>query len=109
MNNFWINFEPRTSTTHVECVTIVFIPFIPFVGNIGYIRYTARVTMDIPMGFDEELKQRFTVIRPLNLNGNPGLRVCRNFHGLHSFSLVFEYKFSVAFRIGVGTNHFNMQ
>lgn len=44
-------------------------------GNIGYIRYTARVVVDVPMAFDKDFKQGFTVIRPLNLNNNPEMRV----------------------------------
>lgn len=44
-------------------------------GYIGYIRYTARVTVDIPMALDKDFKQPFTVIRPLKLNTIPEIRV----------------------------------
>lgn len=62
-------------------------------GNIGYIRYTARVIMDIPMALDKDFKQRFTVIRSLNLNSNPAIRVsillCQNYCALNSVYLFF--------------------
>lgn len=45
------------------------------VGFSGYIRYTVRVIVDIPMGLNKELKRRFTVIQPLNLNDNAQLKV----------------------------------
>lgn len=44
-------------------------------GNIGYIRYTARVVLDIPMWPDKEFDVPFTVIKAINLNAIPALRV----------------------------------
>lgn len=44
-------------------------------GNIGYIRYQARVVLDISWAPDEEFEDVFTVIKPLNLNYDPALRV----------------------------------
>lgn len=44
-------------------------------ANIGYIRYEARVVVDIPMAFDKEFEVPFTVIKAVNLNAIPALRV----------------------------------
>lgn len=44
-------------------------------ADIGYIRYMARVVLDIPMWPDTEFNEVFTVIKPLNLNYDPTLRV----------------------------------
>lgn len=44
-------------------------------GGYGYIRYTARVVLDIPLWTDTEFKERFTVIKPLDLNQDPALHV----------------------------------
>lgn len=44
-------------------------------ANIGYIRYLARVVVDIPMAFDKEFEVPFTVIKVVNLNAIPALRV----------------------------------
>lgn len=44
-------------------------------ANTGYIRYMARVVVDIPMAFDPEFEEIFTVIKAVNLNAIPALRV----------------------------------
>lgn len=44
-------------------------------GHIGYIRYQARVVLDISWAPNEEFEDAFTVIKPLNLNYDPALRV----------------------------------
>lgn len=44
-------------------------------ANIGHIRYLARVVVDIPMAFDKEFEVPFTVIKAVNLNAIPALRV----------------------------------
>lgn len=44
-------------------------------GEYGYIRYTIRVNFDEPMWPDNENEAPFTVIKPLNLNDDPTLRV----------------------------------
>lgn len=42
----------------------------------GYIRYTVKVVFDVPgIVPDLEFEEFFTVIKPLNLNDNPTLRV----------------------------------
>lgn len=68
-----ITLTPGVHTYNIQCNLPARLPT-SVEGNIGYIRYTARVIMDVPMGFDKELKQRFTVIRPMNLNNNRMLR-----------------------------------
>ena len=47
-----------------------------FEGELGYIRYTAKGVIDRPWRFDHEVKSAFTVIKPLDLNVNPHLKVC---------------------------------
>lgn len=44
-------------------------------GSIGYIRYTACVVVDVPMWRNREFELQFTVIRPIDLNAYPSLRV----------------------------------
>lgn len=44
-------------------------------ANIGYIRYLVRLVVDIPMAFDKEFEVPFTVIKAVNLNAIPALRV----------------------------------
>lgn len=46
-----------------------------FEGQIGYIRYTARVVLDIPLWPDKTFDVPFTVIKAINLNDDPSLRV----------------------------------
>lgn len=55
-------------------------------GEIGYIRYTARVVVDIPMWPDDKFEVPFTVIKAINLNAIPGLRV------IHSFFTFINFK-----------------
>lgn len=44
-------------------------------GEYGHIRYTASVVLDIPMWPDKEFEVPFTVIKGINLNAIPALRV----------------------------------
>lgn len=44
-------------------------------GEYGHIRYTARVVLDIPLWPDKEFEVPFTVIKGINLNAIPALRV----------------------------------
>ncbi|XP_055295178.1 uncharacterized protein LOC129564951 [Sitodiplosis mosellana] len=46
-----------------------------FEGEYGHIRYSARVVLIIPWGFDIKFKQPFTVIRALDLNLYTSLRM----------------------------------
>lgn len=46
-----------------------------FEGDIGYIRYTARVVLDIPLWPDKHFEVPFTVIKAINLNDDPRLKV----------------------------------
>lgn len=46
-----------------------------FEGEFGHIRYIATAVLDIPKWPDDEFQQPFTVIKPLDLNDNPELRV----------------------------------
>lgn len=54
-------------------------------GKIGYIRYTVRVVVDIPMWPDDEFKVPFTVIKAINLNVLPALRVIHFVFHFHPF------------------------
>lgn len=40
-------------------------------AEVGYIRYIARVILIIPYWRDQTFEEKFTVIRPLNLNDRP--------------------------------------
>lgn len=51
-------------------------------GKIGYIRYTARVVLDIPMWPDKEFEVPFSVIKAINLDAIPALRVI---HSMFAF------------------------
>lgn len=51
-----------------------------FEGEYGHIRYTACVVLDIPMWPDKEFEVAFTVIKPINLNDDPHLRVISSIH-----------------------------
>lgn len=44
-------------------------------GVTGHIRYKAKVVLDGPTGPDVEYEEMFTVIKPLNLNLDPDMRV----------------------------------
>lgn len=44
-------------------------------GDHGYIRYSVILTLDRPLWSDQDFKEQFTVINPLNLNVQPTLRV----------------------------------
>lgn len=46
-----------------------------FEGEFGHIRYIATVVLDIPRWPDDVFQQPFTVIKPLDLNDDPELRV----------------------------------
>lgn len=45
-------------------------------GKHGYIKYGVRVVIDIAFWPNKEYDQPFTVIKEVNLNHDPGLRVC---------------------------------
>lgn len=47
-----------------------------FLGSHGHIKYTANVILRIPLWPDKKFEQKFDVLRPLNLNDYPQLRVC---------------------------------
>lgn len=44
-------------------------------GEFGHIKYTIRVVMDFPRWIDKVFKEKFTLIKALNLNDFPSLRV----------------------------------
>lgn len=44
-------------------------------GDCGYIRYVAKVVFDTSMWADWKFEEPFTVIRPIDLNNTPSLRV----------------------------------
>lgn len=44
-------------------------------GKVGHIRYSVNVVLDIPLWPDKEFEQLFTVIKPIDLNSFPGIRV----------------------------------
>lgn len=46
-----------------------------FEGKYGHIRYDAKVVLIIPWGIDDSFRNSFTVIRSLDLNQLPQLRV----------------------------------
>lgn len=55
-------------------------------GEIGHIRYTTEVVLDIPMWPDKEFKEPFTVIKAINLNADPALRVIYSVFAFINFS-----------------------
>jgi hypothetical protein len=62
-------------------------PLIPgtLKGSFGSINYFAEVFLDVPWGFNKEVKVPFTVIRHDNLNDYPDLRVPYNYEHLKTF------------------------
>lgn len=46
-----------------------------FSGSHGHIKYTANVVLRIPLWPDKKFEEKFDVLRPLNLNDYPSLRV----------------------------------
>lgn len=44
-------------------------------GSIGHIRYSACLTIDIPMFQSKEFQQHFVVLKTIDLNNYPVLRV----------------------------------
>ena len=58
-------------------------------ARIGYIRYLARVVIDIPRAFDKEFDCPFTVIKGINLQAIPALRVIKSSFVIINF---FEYE-----------------
>lgn len=59
-------------------------------GSIGYIRYTACVVVDVPMWRNKEFELQFSVIRAIDLNEYPSLRV-KSFH-TYSCSYIFIFQ-----------------
>lgn len=64
-----------------------------FQGKYGYVRYHAAVVVDIPMRPDNEFETPFTVIKALDLNFYPALRVGSNLGISHSLNYLFLSKF----------------
>lgn len=46
-----------------------------FSGTYGYIKYSANVILRIPLWTDRKFEEPFTILRPVNLNDYPSLRV----------------------------------
>lgn len=65
---------PGTYNYNFQCMLPAELPT-SVEAEIGYIRYTARVNIDIPRAFDKEFNTSFTVIKAINLNSMPALRV----------------------------------
>lgn len=52
-------------------------------GKYGYIKHNVRVVLDVPLWVNKEFKEQFTLMKALNLNNFPPLRVIYFF--FHSF------------------------
>lgn len=48
-------------------------------GYFGFIRYTVRVVLDFRPHIDTKFEQPFTLIKMINLNDDPALRVNHNY------------------------------
>lgn len=66
--------QPGTYNYTFQCLLPAGLPT-SVEGDHGFIRYSATVNLDRPMWPDQEFEEGFTVIKPLNLNVMPHLRV----------------------------------
>lgn len=58
-------------------------------GSYGYIRYIVRVVLDFRLHPEMIFEEPFTVIKMINLNDEPALRVIKHFfHPCNRFDLV---------------------
>lgn len=66
-----------------------------FIGSHGHIKYTANVVIRIPLWPDKKFEEKFNVLRPLNLNDHPSLRV-----NLYTYLHIFIFKIYSLFLLG---------
>lgn len=69
-----IRLMPGTYTYPFQCVIPPNVPS-SVEGSIGHIRYSACLTIDIPMFQSKEFQQQFVVIKTIDLTNHPMLRV----------------------------------
>lgn len=79
-----IRMMPGIYSYRFQCVIPPSIPS-SVEGSIGHIRYSACLTIDIPMFQSKEFRQHFVVLKQIDLNNYPVLRVgfSSNFHFSH--------------------------
>lgn len=65
---------PGTETYSFQCMLPAGLPTSVEHG-VGHITYGVNVVMDIPLWVDNEWKEHFTVIKPINLNADLSMRV----------------------------------
>lgn len=69
-----VQVDPGTYKYNFQCILPAELPT-SVEGKLGHIRYTARVVIDFSFWINKEFKQRFTVIKAVDLNNDPTLRV----------------------------------
>lgn len=72
-----VHLKPGTYNYEFQCMMPSDLPS-SVEGSIGHIRYTACVVIDIPWWRSKEYELQFTVIKTIDLNDYPTLRVNRS-------------------------------
>lgn len=75
---------PGTYNYNFECMLPPGLPT-SVEGRYGHVRYNIRVVIDRPLWSDKQFKVPFTVIRPVNINDFPSLRVMNFYFNFHYY------------------------
>lgn len=85
-----VRLPPGTYNYSFQCMLPAGLPT-SVVGEFGYIRYTTSVVIDTPLLADQTFEQPFTVIKAVNLNADPSLRVLFSSENKKKKSQIFSF------------------
>lgn len=89
---------PGTYSYRFQCVIPPNMPT-SVEGSVGHIRYSACLTIDIPMFQSKEFQQTFYVLKTIDLNNYPMLRVSFPLFLTNSYCLIVSVSFFYLFDI----------
>lgn len=69
-----VDLRPGTYNHTFQCMLPAQLPT-SVNGQYGYIEYGIHIVLDIQLWPDKKFSEEFTVIKPINLNAVPGMRV----------------------------------